>query len=966
MCKIFFAKRDAVSLIFKKISPFSLMILTAVIVSCLIIPEFAAAGTDSGKGMKSNPRVQRMGFFEDKSGKLGIEDIVTSEYKTKFILRDTVPYYGFTRSAVWIKLTASNEVGSDTEKILEVLYPALNLVEVFIPDRRSGYINKKSGSLVPFSERDIQHRNSLFSIPLKMNETIEVFIRVKSESSLNFKINLHDAKAFHKNDYIEQLVMGVFFGIMFIMFLYNLFLFFAIRDMSYLFYVCYVLSNIMFSLSISGLAHQFIWPDAGEWAMTSSPFFTSTMLFCAVVFSLNFLKIKNYSKVFYWIFLVLAVVTACMIPGTLILPYKYCVLNNVYFSYILLPLIIIISVYTIHRGYSPAKYFLMAWSFLLAGSITYALSNTGIIPRGILSDYGVQVGTVFEVSILALALGDRINILRKEKENYARYRELDRVKSEFIANISHEIRTPLTLMLTPIWSVIDGTYTGRTDKTFFEILDRNGSRLLGLINDLLDFSKLDAGKMTMNVVCGDLLKLIHDHVAIVRSVCDMKKIRLDIECGAEQVMLYFDPEKMESILANLFSNAIGFTSESGRISIRIKENYQDVILEFEDNGSGIPADKIDLIFDRFTQVDSGPSRRYGGTGIGLALIKEFLDLHGGTITVESRFISDHHDDHGTLFIIKLPRGKSHLEKRNDVSFHDEMQTHGSKFRSMTSEVGVPSVRRYYGTDASSGSEDRPLVLAVDDNIDMHSLLAEVLEPFYRVIFATDGQTALDLMSSMDEPPDIIISDVMMPGMDGYTLTRQIRGDSQFEGIPIILLTAKADTSMKIEGLEIGATDYVAKPFSGRELIARVRAQLGMKKLRDRLIRANKLMYSRLKENGKSLNQSPNAEIEEKIRIVSVFIRENYTADLSREGLAAAVDMSPDYLSRMFNRVTGKRLDEFINELRTADAANRLLETGETVLTIAMDTGFESLRHFNRVFSKIYGKNPTEYRLIKKL
>ena len=167
--------------------------------------------------------------------------------------------------------------------------------------------------------------------------------------------------------------------------------------------------------------------------------------------------------------------------------------------------------------------------------------------------------------------------------------------------------------------------------------------------------------------------------------------------------------------------------------------------------------------------------------------------------------------------------------------------------------------------------------------------------------------------------------------------------------------------MKIEGLETGATDYMAKPFNGRELIARVNAQLGMKSLRDRLVRSNNQLYAKLREAGKSSDRSPGPDIEDKIRIVTDFIGENYTADLSREGLASAVNMSADYLSRMFNRVTGMRLDEYINDLRAADAAKRLAETDDTVIAIAMETGFESLRHFNRVFNKTYRMNPTDYR-----
>lgn len=934
--------------------------ILSVIVFCLIIPAsaaYTAGGVPDGNG----PHINDMRLFEDTAGALAIREVSSPAYRNKFVRHDRIPNYGFTRSAVWVRLTAAGNPSVDTERILEVLYPALNLIEVYIPDGRGGYTVKTGGSRAPFAGREIAHRNSLFRVPVKAGDVTEVFVRMQSESALNFSIKLHDIIEFQRRDYIEQLFLGMFYGVLLIMLLYNLFLYFSVRDTSYLLYVCYTASNILFSLSIHGLAYEFLWPGAGEWAVRSHPFFTASTLLFAVLFSSHFLQIRKYSAPFSRFFLAMAVVIACAVAGALFCPYRYCIRANVILTYATLPVIITASVYAIRRGYRPARYFLAGWSFLIAGSLVYAMSHSGVIPRSIVTEFSVQIGTAIEVSLLALALGDRINTLRKEKEDFDRYRELDRVKTDFIANISHEIRTPLTLMLTPVWAILDGSRMEAPDRELFDVIGRNGSRLLALINDLLDFSKLDAGRMNMKVAHADIVKLVRDHAAAVKSACDLKRISVGISSTSERVMLYFDPEKMDSVMTNLFSNAIGFTGEGGRIEIRIDESDEEVRLEFEDTGCGIPAEDIDTIFDRFSQASSVRSDRPGGTGIGLALVREFLDLHGGGITAESRHIRTHPDSHGTVFRITLPKGKTRYENREDVTFCEDVAAQGVRYARMPRPATPGHTAIACSTGFDRDADNRPVILAIDDNADMHLLFRDILRDSYNLICATDAQSALDMLSSMEEPPDLIISDVMMPGMDGYELTRRVRSDRRYEGIPLILLTAKADTSMKIEGLETGATDYMAKPFNGRELIARVNAQLGMKSLRDRLVRSNNQLYAKLREAGKSSDRPPGPDIEDKIRIVTDFIRENYTADLSREGLASAVNMSADYLSRMFNRVTGMRLDEYINELRAADAAKRLAETDDTIIAIAMETGFESLRHFNRVFNKTYRMNPTDYR-----
>jgi len=252
------------------------------------------------------------------------------------------------------------------------------------------------------------------------------------------------------------------------------------------------------------------------------------------------------------------------------------------------------------------------------------------------------------------------------------------------------------------------------------------------------------------------------------------------------------------------------------------------------------------------------------------------------------------------------------------------------------------------------------LLLVDDNRDMLHYLRSILEKDYDIISAENGSEALDILTA-SEGIDLVVSDVMMPEMDGYDLLSKIRKIDVFKGLPVILVTAKASIGMKLEGLSLGATDYITKPFDGEELKARIANQLGIKLLRDRIEQKNRRLYDRLRSMDQSRGVSVSDEARERLETVCEFIREFYYEDLSREALAETVEMNPDYFSRLFNKYTGKKLSEFINELRIDAAKKLLLETDMDITRIGHDAGFESLRTFNRVFKVVTGDTPGQFR-----
>ena len=437
--------------------------------------------------------------------------------------------------------------------------------------------------------------------------------------------------------------------------------------------------------------------------------------------------------------------------------------------------------------------------------------------------------------------------------------ELDHLKSNFFANISHEIRTPLTLILSPIESVLQGDYGKKIDRKFFENLQRNAIRLLKLINNLLDFSKIEAGRMGMKVQESDIVRFIKTYVGSVHSAAESKGISLNLVSINDEVLLYFDKEKMDKIIMNLFSNALKFTDKGGSIKIVLKDTEKDCIIEFTDTGVGVPSEKLQSIFDRFSQADSSSTRKFEGTGIGLALAKELVELHGGTITVKSRHIDEYPSDHGTTFTVTIPRGKDHFSGEN-IEFLESEELDESVtdhrfagMREMTelragnqSSPLLPLGEGGQGGEVTGGKRPHLItLLIVEDNPDMRNFLTFLLQESYTVHTAENGEEGLHKARELH--PDLIVSDVMMPVMNGYEMTQKIKEDEDLKRTPVLMLTAKAEIANKIEGLEYGADDYLTKPFNSKELLTRIKSLLKINMLQRELLDLNQNLEAKVRE-----------------------------------------------------------------------------------------------------------------------
>ncbi len=423
--------------------------------------------------------------------------------------------------------------------------------------------------------------------------------------------------------------------------------------------------------------------------------------------------------------------------------------------------------------------------------------------------------------------------------------ELDRAKTTFFSNVSHEFRTPLTLIMGPVEELrarIDPADTATAGE--LDVIYRNGVRLGKLVNTLLDFSRLEAGRMQASFEPLDLGAFTTELASVFESAFDRAGIGYEVDCPPLGAPVYVDREMWEKVVFNLLSNALKFTF-SGTVSVRLGEKDGRAVLRVTDTGTGIAAAEIPRLFDRFHRIENAPSRSNEGSGIGLALVRELVGLHGGTIEAVST------ERVGTTFTIEIPFGYGHLPDAN-VAAPGEPNAVAAAARPFLLEAmrWLPRDAADEGpgpvpADGKREPDAATRVLLADDNADMREYLQRLLEPSYQVTAVTDGQAALE--AARLSPPDILISDVMMPRLGGLQLVAALRADRRTAGVPVLLLSARAGQEASIEGLEAGADDYLVKPFAAAELLARVRANLDLARLRSQHARWRAALLDSLHE-----------------------------------------------------------------------------------------------------------------------
>lgn len=562
--------------------------------------------------------------------------------------------------------------------------------------------------------------------------------------------------------------------------------------------------------------------------------------------------------------------------------------------------------------------------------------------------FGAIVSTTWQTQIKRIRNKHEFEMSKLKAQ---KLHEVDELKSRFFTNISHEFRTPLTLILGPAKDILESTKETKT-KQNVSIIKRNAGKLIGLVNQLLDISKLESGNMKLSTSPRNIIPLLKGLVLSFTSYAERKRITLNFSSSENEIIVYLDHEKFEKVITNILSNAFKFTPEGGLIEVKVGKSETHLEIKVIDTGIGIPSDRIEKIFDRFYQVDGSHTREQEGTGIGLSLAKELIELHKGKISVESE------PGKGSIFTISLPLGKEHLrpEEIYEADLVKAAEEDPPQSREYEEEIKLELIDELV-TDNTNKQileielSDKPVLLIVEDNNDVRVYINENLKNDYKVIEAVDGEDGWN--KSIEQLPDLIVSDVMMPRMDGFRLCEKLKTDERTSHIPVILLTAKAAKEDKLAGYETGADEYLMKPFDADELRARIK----------NLIQQRKRLHEYFRNQGFVGIEEQRIASVDKIFLKKCFnIVNKHISDssFSVELLSDELAISRSGLQKKIQSLIGETPGELIRRIRLNKAAELISQKFGNLSEIALEVGYNNPAHFSEAFKRQFGVAPSQY------
>ena len=522
---------------------------------------------------------------------------------------------------------------------------------------------------------------------------------------------------------------------------------------------------------------------------------------------------------------------------------------------------------------------------------------------------------------------------QEEQKESIRIKQVNEIKSKFFANISHEFRTPLTLINGPLEDLKQDEQYAYLPIADAEMIQRNSERLLQLVNQLLDLARIDEGKLKIQIKKGDVLQKIKALSQSFMSYAQRHHIHFSIRVKDHPEWVFFDEEKFEKIFVNILFNALKFTPEKGSVSVDAQVEQGMLQLKVQDSGPGISEEEISKLFDRFYQSAQHDER---GTGIGLALVKELVDLHKGQIEVQSNI------NKGSIFIVRIPVDQSSYSVEDlALSLNIEQS---ENFIAPPNKIDLNKLNARFDSGEYT-------ILIVDDNDDLKKYIGDTLSDGYNILFASDGSEGYQV--ALKNIPDLIITDLMMPVMDGLTFSTKVRDDQKLSHIPLILLTAKATNEDRIAGLKTGVDDYLTKPFHKGELIARVHNLIQQRaKLREKYSKAFIIDPSEVGQN--SMDEQFIAKL--KLVIAEELDNEQFGV----EALAQKMHYSRSQLHRKLMAISGQSPSQIIKNCRLQKAQELLLTQSMTATEVAFVVGFSSVSYFSKCFKETFGKTPSEY------
>ena len=688
--------------------------LLLVVVWCLLLPRLAAAGDGLVIG-HGDLRGERLGtkldILEDRGAAFTIDQVTSPPVADQFERsHDVIPGFGLKSSAYWVRFEVDNQLADKKRWLLELGYPPLDDVRLFVSRDEGGFDERRTGDHLPFAARDIAYRTYLFELEQPPGVRT-YYLRVQTSGSVTLPL-----KAWSPNAFIEHLAsdeppIWIFYGLMLVMAAYNLFVFFSIREAAYLYYVLYIVSYVGFQFSLGGLSFQHLWPEQTWWNGKALTLFIGLSFGFGALFQRQFLTTWQWSPNLDRGLKILIGVSFLLGIASFVLGYGTTIRLLVGWGVLVIVFGVVSAWMAAARGSRPAIFYLVAWMILLAGILLYLLRTLGLVPSSFVTDWGLQIGASIEVTLLSLGLADRINQMRYDLQVLNRQlagnvsqlssalehaEAATRAKSEFLATVSHELRTPLNAILNIPEGLLEefeqipaivcdgcrtvfrpepgeepnlteacpeckalGTlragdswvYQGRPERTARHLgyMHTASKHLLDVVSSILDFSKLEAGRMDLDLAEVDLPELLTDVVSPLKHLAESKGVGLTLAPVPAGGPLRGDRVKIAQIVVNLVGNAIKFSDGSGQVRVEAEDESLFYVIRVHDQGIGIKPQDRQRIFESFSQVDSGNTRKFGGSGLGLAITKRFVDLHGGSIGVESE------PGKGSTFSVRLPK-----------------------------------------------------------------------------------------------------------------------------------------------------------------------------------------------------------------------------------------------------------------------------------------------------------------------
>ncbi|WP_196493730.1 ATP-binding protein [Ornithinibacillus caprae] len=795
-------------------------------------------------------------ILEDKDKKWTIEDVRKAPLKDQFIhSSQKIPNFGYTTSAYWISFQLINNTNY-TDQYLEIDYPPIHEIDIYVFNE-SGLLEDSQhlGAKYPFYDRILHQPTFLYPFSIEPGEKLTFYFRFETEGSMQMPIYVRSQSGLVMEKQQSFLLQGIFYGVTGIMAFYNLFLYFSLRHMSYLYYVFYIILIILVTLALKGIAFQYLWPNSPWWNTRSIVFFMNIAAIATLLFANSFLNLPK--RLPNGIKILKGLIVFNLGNAVLVLFFYQLALNIMVIGYIGSIIFVLSSaILCLKNGVRQARFFILGWFLFFFGVILSLLADAGIIALTAFTQNVWQIAACLEIILLSLALADRINMLRADKEKavqesqknqelaLANLRHADKLKDEFLATTSHELRTPLHGII----GIAETLRDGATDKISKDMQDHlsmiitSGRRLNNLVNDILDFTKLKNNDLTIHLNSVNMRDLINVAITICEPLVKNKPVKLMNQVNSSIPNVYADGDRLLQIFYNLIGNAIKFT-DSGDITITAEKVQEHIKFTISDQGIGIPPNQLESIFDYFYQVELGKTRNRSGTGIGLSITKQLVELQGGEISVTSKV------GVGSEFSFTLPisysNAKSSLEEIS-ASIIPLLRTE------QVIELDVPS-------SSPDHTNKAKILIADDEPVNLQVLSNQLRLDGYEVITATGGEEVMEIIQQ-DHLVDLLIVDIMMPKMSGFEVCKELRKKYSLIELPILMLTAKNQLYDKLTSFQVGANDYLVKPSEKQELLARVKTLIQLSQINRELLNMNALLEEKVHDRTRKL-QTANTDLE---------------------------------------------------------------------------------------------------------